>query len=90
MKNKCYVISREQVTLDSNIEMADSVDEAREIQYKNRLHMVDSVYLTLDDLKQLSDMVDDDPIIWGGDETGDKQPPSVNNMGWNMPVGGKL
>ena len=37
MENKCYVISREQVTLDLNIEMVDSVDEAREIQYKNRL-----------------------------------------------------
>tara|TARA_R110001592_G_scaffold192876_1_gene439941 strand:- start:224 stop:421 length:198 start_codon:yes stop_codon:yes gene_type:complete len=65
MENKCYVISREQVTLDLNIEMVDSVDEAREIQYKNRLHKVDSVYLTLGDLKKLSDMVDDDdPIIW--------------------------
>jgi len=66
MENKCYVISREQVTLDLSIEMVDSVDEAREIQYNNRLHKVDSVYLTLGDLKKLSDMVDDDddPIIW--------------------------
>ena len=57
MENKCYV-SREQVTLDLKIEMADSVDEARKMQHENRMHYVDSVYLTLDDLKVLSDKVD--------------------------------
>lgn len=58
MKNKCYVISREQVTLDLKIEMADSVDEAKKMQNENRLHYTDSVYLTLDDLNQLSNMID--------------------------------
>ena len=63
MENKCYVISREQVTLDLNIEMASSVDEAREIQRKNRLHYVDSVYLTLGDLSMLSRMVEDNEVF---------------------------
>ena len=63
MENKCYVISREQVSLDLNIEMVGSVSEAREIQHKNRMHYIDSVYLTLGDLRVLSRMVEDNEVF---------------------------
>ena len=58
MKNKCYVISREQVTLDLNIVECRNVTIAKQLINENRMRYVDSVYMTLDDLKQLSDAVD--------------------------------
>ena len=56
--NKCYVISREQVTSDLKIQLANSVEQAKHICSLNKQYYIDSVYLTLDDLKQLSDEVD--------------------------------
>ena len=57
--NKCYIISREQVSLDLKIEMADSIEEAQKMQRLNRQQYVDSVYLDLDDLRQLSEMIEE-------------------------------
>ena len=57
--NKCYVISRDQVTKELKIQLANSTEQAKHICSLNKQHYIDSVYLTLDDLKQLSDMVDD-------------------------------
>ena len=59
MENKCYVISREQVTLDLNIVECRNVAVAKQLINENRMRYVDSVYMTLDDLKQLSDTVDE-------------------------------
>ena len=56
--NKCYIISREQVTNELKIQMADSIGEAKHICSLNKQHYIDAVYLTLDDLKKLSDEVD--------------------------------
>ena len=56
--NKCYIISREQVSLDLKIEMADSIEEAQKMQRLNRQQYIDSVYLNLEDLKQLSEMLE--------------------------------
>ncbi len=57
--NKCYIISREQVTKQLKIQLANSTEQAKHICNLNKQHYIDSVYLTLDDLKQLSDAVDD-------------------------------
>ena len=56
--NKCYIISREQVSLDLKIEMADNIEEAQKMQRLNRQQYIDSVYLNLEDLKQLSEMLE--------------------------------
>ena len=66
MENKCYVISRDQVGLDLSIVECRNKVVARQLCDENRRHYTDSIYLGLDDLKKLSDMVDDDddPIIW--------------------------
>ena len=56
--NKYYIISREQVSLDLKIEMADNLEEAQKSQHLNRHQYVDSVYLNLDDLRKLSEMVE--------------------------------
>ena len=56
--NKCYIISRSQVSLNLKIEMVDSIEEAKKVQHLNRHKYVDSIYLNLDDLKQLSEMVE--------------------------------
>ena len=63
MENKCYVISREQVSNELGIEMAHSVAEARELQRENRMRYIDSVYLTLGDLSVLSKMVEDNEVF---------------------------
>ena len=63
MENKCYVISREQVSNELGIEMAHSVGEARELQRENRMRYIDSVYLTLGDLSVLSKMVEDNEVF---------------------------
>ena len=57
--NKCYVISRDQGTKELKIQLANSTEQAKHISNLNKQHYIDSVYLTLDDLKQLSDAVDD-------------------------------
>ena len=59
MENKCYVISREQVTLDLNIVECRNKVVARQLCDENRRHYTDSIYMTLDDMKQLSDAVDE-------------------------------
>ena len=56
--NKCYIISREQVTNELKIQMADSIGEDKHLCSLNKQHYIDAVYLTLDDLKKLSDEVD--------------------------------
>ena len=61
--NKCYIISRDQVTKQLKIQLANSIDQAKKMIRINRQHYVDSVYLTLDDLKQLSDMIDDESAV---------------------------
>ena len=58
MENKCYVISREQVSNELNIVECRNVTIAKQLINENRMRYVDSVYMTLDDLKQLSDAVD--------------------------------
>jgi hypothetical protein len=57
MDNLCYVISREQVSLDLNIVECRNVAVARQLINENRMHYVDSVHLTLDDLRLLSNKV---------------------------------
>ena len=59
MENKCYVISREQVSLNLDIVECRNKVIARQLCDENRRHYVDSIYLTLDDLRQLSDKVDE-------------------------------
>ena len=59
MENKCYVISREQVSLNLDIVECRNKVIARQLCDENRRHYIDSIYLTLDDLKQLSDKVDE-------------------------------
>jgi hypothetical protein len=58
MKNKCYVISRDQASDELDIVECDCGDDAKVMVKLNRINYKDSVYLTLDDLKQLSDMID--------------------------------
>jgi len=58
MENKCYVISRDQVSLDLNIVECRNKVIARQLCDENRRHYVDSIYMTLDDMRQLSDAVD--------------------------------
>ena len=60
--NKCYVISREQITNDLKIQLANSVEQAKHICSLNKQYYIDSVYLTLDDLKQLSEEIDESAI----------------------------
>ena len=59
MENKCYVISREQVTLGLNIVECRNKVVARQLCDENRRHYTDSIYMTLDDMKKLSDAVDE-------------------------------
>tara|TARA_Y100000592_G_C5244257_1_gene209782 strand:+ start:88 stop:312 length:225 start_codon:yes stop_codon:yes gene_type:complete len=59
MENKCYVISREQVSLNLDIVECRNKVIARQLCDENRRHYIDSIYLTLDDLRQLSDKVDE-------------------------------
>ena len=59
MENKCYVISREQVSDEVDIVECRNEAVARQLCGENRRHCIDSVYLTLDDLRQLSDKVDE-------------------------------
>ena len=61
--NKCYIISREQVTKQLKIQLANNIEQAKHICSLNKHHYIDSVYLTLDDLKQLSDMIDDESAV---------------------------
>ena len=61
--NKCYIISREQVTKQLKIQLANNIEQAKHICNLNKQHYIDSVYLTLDDLKQLSDMIDDESAV---------------------------
>ena len=58
MENKCYVISRDQVSLELNIVECRNKVVARQLCDENRRHYTDSIYMTLDDMKQLSDAVD--------------------------------
>ena len=58
MENKCYVISREQVSNELNIVECRNKVIARQLCDENRRYYTDSIYLTLDDLRQLSDKVD--------------------------------
>ena len=59
MENKCYVISREQVSNKLDIVECRNKVIARQLCDENRRHYIDSIYLTLDDLRQLSDKVDE-------------------------------
>tara|TARA_Y100001972_G_scaffold88244_1_gene107959 strand:- start:126 stop:350 length:225 start_codon:yes stop_codon:yes gene_type:complete len=59
MENKCYVISREQVSNEVDIVECRNEVVARQLCDENRRHYIDSIYLTLDDLRQLSDKVDE-------------------------------
>ena len=59
MENKCYVISREQVSNKLDIVECRNKVVARQLCDENRRHYIDSIYLTLDDLRQLSDKVDE-------------------------------
>ena len=61
--NRCYIISREQITKQLKIQLANSTEQAKRICSLNKQHYIDSVYLTLDDLKQLSDMIDDESAV---------------------------
>ena len=58
MENKCYVISRNVVSLELDIVECRNKVVARQLCDENRRHYTDSIYMTLDDLKQLSDAVD--------------------------------
>ncbi len=59
MENKCYVISRDQVGLDLNIVECSNNTVARQFCDENGRHYTDSIYMTLDDMRQLSDAVDE-------------------------------
>ena len=58
MENKCYVISRDQVSLELNIVECRNKVVARQLCDENRRHYTDSIYMTLDDMRKLSDAVD--------------------------------
>ena len=58
MENKCYVISREQVSNKLDIVECRNKVIARQLSYENRRHYIDSIYMTLDDMRKLSDAVD--------------------------------
>ena len=59
MENKCYVISREQVSNKLDIVECRNKVVARQLCDENRRHYIDSIYLDLDDMRQLSDKVDE-------------------------------
>ena len=58
MENKCYVISREQVSNKLDIVECRNKVIARQLCDENRRHYIDSIYMTLDDMRKLSDAVD--------------------------------
>ena len=58
MENKCYVISREQVSDEVDIVECRNEAVARQLCDENRRHYTDSIYMTLDDMRKLSDAVD--------------------------------
>ena len=58
MENKCYVISREQVSNKLDIVECRNKVVARQLCDENRRHYTDSIYMTLDDMRKLSDAVD--------------------------------
>jgi Flp pilus assembly secretin CpaC len=57
MENICYVISRDQVNLELNIVECRNRVIARQLCNENRRNYVDSIYMTLDDMRQLSNAV---------------------------------
>ena len=59
MENKCYVISRNVVSGELDIVECRNKVVARQLCDENRRHYTDSIYMTLDDMKQLSDAVDE-------------------------------
>ena len=59
MENKCYVISRNVVSSELDIVECRNKVVARQLCDENRRHYTDSIYMTLDDMKQLSDAVDE-------------------------------
>ena len=59
MENKCYVISRNVVSSELDIVECRNKVVARQLCDENRRHYTDSIYMTLDDMKQLSDDVDE-------------------------------
>ena len=58
MENICYVISRDQVNLELDIVECRNKVIARQLCNENRRNYVDSIYMTLDDMRQLSNAVD--------------------------------
>ena len=59
MENKCYAISRNVVSSELDIVECRNKVVARQLCDENRRHYTDSIYMTLDDMKQLSDAVDE-------------------------------
>ncbi len=57
--NKCYVISRDQVSRIIDIVERPNIESAEKLVKENRMYYKDSIYVTLDDLKKLSDKIDD-------------------------------
>ena len=57
--NKCYVISRDQVSRIIDIAERPNIESAEKLVKENRMYYKDSIYVTLDDLKKLSNKIDD-------------------------------
>ena len=57
--NECYVISRDQVSRIVDIDVQPNIESAEKLVKENRMYYKDSIYVTLDDLKKLSDKIDD-------------------------------
>ena len=58
MENICYVISRDQINLELDIVECRNRVIARQLCNENRRNYVDSIYMTLNDMRQLSNAVD--------------------------------